>query len=105
MKAKIITELEADFGVIRSTERKIYSALPKHTDEAAHGLFFTLHTHYQNPTFTCIKYDNGFLIPQPASALFELDNGKWNVLDNGIYTGRIDEMLEILIKAYGGERG
>ena len=103
MKARIITELEADFGVIRATEKKIHACIP-HYDEIG-GLFFTLHTHYQVPTFTgCIYYDYD-VIAQPKFAMFSLNDGVWTVDAVGDYGSRIDEMLDVLIKAYGGERG
>jgi hypothetical protein len=103
MKAKIITELEADFGVIRATEQKIKKALP-HYEEVG-GLFFTLHTHYKYPTFSGMVYYDDFSIPQPQSAKFTLYNGVWTVDAVGEYGSRIDEMLKILIDTFGGERG
>jgi hypothetical protein len=102
-RATIITELEADFGVIRATEQKIKKALP-HYEEVG-GLFFTLQTHYQHPTFSGIVYYDAFAIPQPQPAFFTFYNGVWTVDAVGAYESRIDEMLKILIDTFGGERG
>lgn len=103
MKAKIITELEADFGVIRSTEKKIIKEFPHHDDVG--GLFFTLQTHYIYPTFSAIDYNDSFLINRPRHALFTLYKGVWTIETAGDYESRIDEMLNVLIDTFGGERG
>ena len=103
MKAKIVTELEADFGVIRAKEQKIRKAFPHY--EEVDGLFFTLLTHYKCPAFTGIVYYDSFAIPQLQPAVFMLYNGVWTVDAVGAYESRIDKMLKILIDIFGGERG
>jgi hypothetical protein len=102
---KNITELEADFGVIRAIEKKIKKSFPHH--EEIGGLVFTNHFElwYENPTFTCGDYNEACVIPQPRWAKFEVVNGKWFILESGDYGHREEEMLNVLIGVFGGERG
>jgi len=99
----ITTELEKDFGVIRAIEQKITKSFPSY--EEIDGLFFTLHTHYKNPTFSGIIYYDAFVIPTPQPAVFTMYDGRWTIEAVGAYESRIDEMLDILVNTFGGERG
>jgi len=100
-----ITELEADFGVIQKTEKKVKKSFPHH--EEIGGLIFTNHFElwYENPTFTAGDFNETHVIPQPRWAKFEVVGGKWFVLETGDYAHRVDEMIEVLIGVFGGERG
>jgi hypothetical protein len=100
-----IAELEKDFGVIRAIEKKIKKSFPHH--EEIGGLIFTNHFElwYENPTFTCGDYNETCVIPQPGWAKFEAVGGKWLVLETGDYAHRVEDMLDVLISVFGGERG
>jgi len=102
-----ITELEADFGVIRATRQKVVTAIPYPFEPESCGFsicpFFELA--YEYPTFTMSVYADYGVIPAPRWAMFEVIDGKWFVLETGDYAQRVDEMLNVLISVFGGERG
>jgi len=102
-----ITELEADFGVIRATRQKVKALIPHPNEPEAKGFcicpFFE--DHYEKPTFSVSVYADYGMIPAPRWALFELVDGKWLWLQVGDYKNRVDEMIEVLISVFGGERG
>ena len=102
-----ITELEADFGVIRATRKKVKALIPHPNEPKAKGFQICPHfeDHFEMPTVTMSVYSNYGMIPAPRWALFEVVGGKWFMVQTGDYAHRVDEMLNVLISVFGGERG